>query len=183
MSQSRRTQKYQPYGKLHHDLFPHIKELHEILDTFLEKYDSKIPTEVHNAVLDLRSFLVRHVSILYGELAILARHNTKIRLSEERDWSKKKTFLHENPCGICGYSRVHNFAHIIPAEEGGESFEDNLLNLCANCHHLFDRRQLTEQEWQRIDFTKKSPAAQKYAREVILPTLKRFWGLNGKTQK
>lgn len=56
--------------------------------------------------------------------------------------TKKK--LHEksnNMCSICGISGDGtnlNISHIVPKSYGGDSIEDNLLLMCANCHAKMD---------------------------------------------
>lgn len=55
-----------------------------------------------------------------------------------------------NACVICGFSRRVEFAHIIPASEGGTMHEDNILVLCVNHHRLFDNNLLFPEEYQII---------------------------------
>lgn len=49
-------------------------------------------------------------------------------------------------CCICGFDRIVELAHIIPASKGGPLSIENTLPLCPNHHHLFDNRKLTESE-------------------------------------
>jgi 5-methylcytosine-specific restriction endonuclease McrA len=45
-------------------------------------------------------------------------------------------------CAICGLQfgkSLLQLAHVIPISAGGQTTEDNLLLLCANCHAQLDR--------------------------------------------
>lgn len=53
-------------------------------------------------------------------------------------------------CEICRFARFVEKAHIIPARHGGPSDPDNLLDLCPNCHTMFDRNLLKWEEMQKI---------------------------------
>lgn len=49
-------------------------------------------------------------------------------------------------CKICEFDRIIEIAHIIPASRGGDLTESNTIALCPNHHHLFDTKQLTNDE-------------------------------------
>lgn len=49
-------------------------------------------------------------------------------------------------CCICGFNRIVELAHIVPASKGGPLSYDNTLPLCPNHHHLFDNKKLTDSE-------------------------------------
>jgi hypothetical protein len=53
-------------------------------------------------------------------------------------------------CEVCGFSRVIEKAHIVPARFGGSTASYNMLELCPNHHTLFDRNELTHGEFQAI---------------------------------
>ena len=62
-----------------------------------------------------------------------------------------KRFKLKNPsCEICGFNRIVEAAHIIPASKGGAHHESNLISLCPNHHHLFDNKKLTNEEYSKI---------------------------------
>lgn len=63
--------------------------------------------------------------------------------------SVKKKLLQRDDyknCCICGFSRIVEVAHIIPARDGGDLSFENTLPLCPNHHHLFDNNKLEEEE-------------------------------------
>jgi len=62
----------------------------------------------------------------------------------------RNKFLKGKVCYICGFSRIVEAAHIIPASKGGPNSEDNLLALCPNHHHLFDHNRLLDDEYNKI---------------------------------
>lgn len=64
--------------------------------------------------------------------------------------TKRIRFLKGKGCMICGFDRIVEAAHIIPAREGGRGEEENFLVLCPNHHKLFDRNLLTESELLKI---------------------------------
>ena len=49
-------------------------------------------------------------------------------------------------CVICGFDRLVEWSHIIPASKGGRYSEHNGLWLCPNHHRLFDRHRLSPDE-------------------------------------
>ena len=53
---------------------------------------------------------------------------------------------HKQVCAICNFDRIVEFAHIIPACDGGLYTFDNTIPLCPNHHRLFDLGKLTENE-------------------------------------
>jgi hypothetical protein len=79
------------------------------------------------------------------------------------------------PCAICGESRVIDICHIIPAELRGPKDEYNTIYLCPTHHRLFDRLMLTEDEWNKIDWSKKGKASTNYVYYVLKPEIEKFW--------
>lgn len=79
------------------------------------------------------------------------------------------------PCEICGFDRAPNIAHIIPRCVGGPDDDWNLVHLCANHHYLFDRGQLTRDEFEAIDWESKGAEACYYAQKVRRPQHERNW--------
>jgi hypothetical protein len=41
-----------------------------------------------------------------------------------------------NRCERCGNIHAHEFHHIVPVSEGGDSTEENVCLPCWRCHHL-----------------------------------------------
>jgi len=60
------------------------------------------------------------------------------------------SFRSAGACEICGFCRLIERAHIIPARYGGPAEDFNLMTLCPNHHNLFDRDLLTWEEMQKI---------------------------------
>lgn len=54
-------------------------------------------------------------------------------------------------CVCCGWDRCVEYAHILPAREGGTTHPNNIAALCPNHHVLFDRGQLTDEELAAIN--------------------------------
>jgi hypothetical protein len=79
------------------------------------------------------------------------------------------------PCEICGENRVIDVCHIIPAELKGTRDEYNTVYLCPTHHRLFDRLMLTEDEWNKIDWSKKGKASTNYVYHILKPEIERFW--------
>lgn len=57
-------------------------------------------------------------------------------------------------CCICGFNRIIEIAHIVPAAKGGDLTYENTLPLCPNHHHLFDTKKLTIDEENNIQMEK-----------------------------
>lgn len=65
--------------------------------------------------------------------------------------TKRRHFLEGRNCIICGFDRVVEAAHIIPACKNGATEGWNLLVLCPNHHKLFDRDLLDESEILKLE--------------------------------
>ena len=51
-------------------------------------------------------------------------------------------------CGKAGILEVH---HIIPLNDGGEDFLDNLKTLCLDCHHaIHTNKPVERQAWDQV---------------------------------
>jgi hypothetical protein len=59
--------------------------------------------------------------------------------------------IYGRKCVVCGFSRVVEWAHIIPAARGGTIHPDNIVALCPNHHTLMDKDLLTDEEQETID--------------------------------
>ena len=58
--------------------------------------------------------------------------------------------IYGSACLICKFDRVIEYAHIVPARNGGTIHPSNILPLCPNHHTLFDKGLLTAEELQAI---------------------------------
>ncbi|RKY83098.1 hypothetical protein DRQ11_13555 [candidate division KSB1 bacterium] len=97
---------------------------------------------------------------------------------QDRIYRKFGVIFSDKTCEVCGDRRVLNIAHIIPREAGGPDEAWNLMRLCANHHYLFDNMQLTEMEWNSIDWKSKDRRAYEYVKAHQLRAQRRFWGDN-----
>ncbi|KPL19058.1 MAG: hypothetical protein AMJ92_05020 [candidate division Zixibacteria bacterium SM23_81] len=79
------------------------------------------------------------------------------------------------PCEICGENRAIDVCHIIPSRLRGGKGMGNVLLLCPTHHRLFDRCMLSEEEWNKIDWSRKSKRAQFYVQKVLRIAHKKFW--------
>jgi len=79
------------------------------------------------------------------------------------------------PCEICGENRRTDKCHIIPRALGGTLMDGNILTLCPTHHALLDSHMLSEDEWNRIDWTRKCEVSQKWARKLLLANHTEFW--------
>jgi 5-methylcytosine-specific restriction endonuclease McrA len=59
---------------------------------------------------------------------------------------KNAAAIYGRSCKVCGFDRLIEYAHIIPASKGGDIRPSNILPLCPNHHRLFDKGLLTNQE-------------------------------------
>lgn len=57
---------------------------------------------------------------------------------------------HGKSCRVCGFDRVVEQAHILPAALGGTVTPGNLVALCPNHHRLFDSGNLTMPEMRAL---------------------------------
>jgi len=94
---------------------------------------------------------------------------------QDRIYRKFGASFSDKSCEICGDERVLNIAHIIPRAAGGPDEAWNLMRLCANHHCLFDNMQLTESEWNSIDWNSRDRQAYEYVEEHRLQAQRRFW--------
>ena len=79
------------------------------------------------------------------------------------------------PCEVCGENRAIDRCHIIPSMVGGSKSLANTIYLCPTHHRLFDRCLLMKEEWEEIDFSRKSKASANYAFYVVRPALEKHW--------
>ncbi len=131
---------------------------------------------MNNALIILRHRLRTNFQDLYDK-NFLGKKIRKSVKSHSFDISDKlNSFpLSSNKCCICGESRVINLAHIIPRAYKGPDEYWNLLVLCANHHYLFDQAQLTQHEWNKINWDSIDPKAREYALTIRLENHKIYW--------
>jgi hypothetical protein len=79
------------------------------------------------------------------------------------------------PCEICGENRVVDICHIIPRRIKEIHTIDNILFLCPTHHRFFDDCMLFKEEWDKIDWSRKSKKSQIYALKVVMPIHLIFW--------
>jgi hypothetical protein len=169
------------YGKFQHETSEFRHEVSLLFDDFLNRYPS-LNMKIHNDIIKLRNSTVALVKSWIGSKRLENKFGIKIPLhatppslesflEKQRNIFKKKY----KPCEICGEKRITNYGHILPYSFGGPNDEKNYVYLCPTHHHLFDHNRLSEEEWQRLDFSKKLKASRDYVEKVKLPVLRKFW--------
>lgn len=91
--------------------------------------------------------------------------------SYQRDQNGKRARYREREnreCEICGFDRVVELAHIVPARLGGDYSKNNILFLCANHHELFDSYSLTRDELREIESSLDALRMVTYEREMFV---------------
>lgn len=140
------------------------------------------------AVKDDRSSSLVLIHVLSEEVFRIFRE-TFLKPSENRPFTKgtyvrsifppmltNEAILKQTiPCEICGENRAIDVCHIIPSRLRGTKRLDNVLLLCPTHHRLFDRCMLIEEEWDKIDWSRKSKRAQFYALKVLRVAHEKFW--------
>jgi hypothetical protein len=149
-----------------------------ILIAFFRANNNALPIIAQNAIQELFNEVLMKVAEIYRKEILRDKFNLDLDLTEYPQWDERpgQSFIHKfNPCEVCGQVRVVHQCHIIPRNHGGADKVDNYIILCANHHHLFDRHKLTREEWERIDWSKKSEEVQEYISKVRLPRQQMFW--------
>jgi predicted restriction endonuclease len=59
--------------------------------------------------------------------------------------------MYGRTCAICGFDRVVELCHLVPASIGGTIHPHNIVALCPNHHTLMDRHLLTLEEEAILD--------------------------------
>lgn len=93
------------------------------------------------------------------------------RSSQARTYRVKKAL--PKICEICGFDRLIEIAHIIPAKLHGPLVPWNCLALCPNHHRLFDYNKLTKYELSIIDLRLKE-AKSKFFEVIDLEKIKKL---------
>lgn len=68
--------------------------------------------------------------------------NTRTRFTNISVETKKSVHIRDGGfCIICGKPVAWNMsnAHIVPRSKGGLGIEENIVTLCAECHHGYDQ--------------------------------------------
>lgn len=97
-------------------------------------------------------------------------HSTNLRGSRfgrQRN-QEMNMILYGKECAICGFNRVLEFAHLIPAALGGTIHFHNILPLCPNHHKLMDKNLLTEEEKAKIAGKIETARTSAFARRLEL---------------
>lgn len=172
-----------PLGKFQHSVVLFWREINDLFSDWLRKYPQ--PMKPNNELLRVRNKINKLFRVAIGRYVQELKHGKSINFQNFIKLTTESKSLpimgrdkYKIACEICGETRAHNFAHIIPSTEGGGEEIDNMLHLCANHHKMFDDNTLTQKDWKKINFKKKSSASQEYAKQIILPRLKVNWELN-----
>jgi HNH endonuclease len=176
----RKSPKYM-YGKFHHDTYEFHRNLQDLFSDLFKKYPT-LDMKLHNNIIELRNKIVALLDSWIGSKKIETKFGIKIPLTNtppsiESFLEKQVRSYHKKyrPCEVCGENRITHFCHIIPRSEGGPNDENNYLYLCPIHHHLFDHYRLNKDEWDKIDFSKKSESSQEYVKKVTLLILEKNW--------
>lgn len=79
------------------------------------------------------------------------KHMVYKRWRGKRTEKRKRLNERKNAsCEVCGFKRLLDICHIVPAKKGGAYDRINILFLCPNHHYLFDRGKLTKEEFSKI---------------------------------
>jgi len=148
------------YGKFYQDTYEFREELHKLFNRFLDRHN-ELEMDTHNEIVELRNQVIALLESWIGSKKMQNKLGIEIPLHatpasiesflEKQARSYKKSY---RACEICGENRITHFSHIIPRSDGGPSDEKNYVYLCPIHHHLFDHNRLSEEEWQKIDFSK-----------------------------
>ena len=160
----KRSNRYM-YGKFHNDTSEFGRELTELLETHAGRYQAEHGRDdLINEHVDLRNRIIRLLYSWIGQKKLESKLGIKIPLSaslmtdpppDENNIRNSSHLEIYTPCEICGEDRITNASHILPRSHGGGGSPQNLLYLCPTHHHLFDHHRLSEEEWAKIDLSKK----------------------------
>ena len=172
----KRRRPKQMYGKLHYETRDLLIATHGLFEEFLDFHRRELSTQTHNELCGLRNRIVALQESWVGLKKLEDRSGIKVPLHTP----PIQTFLPKQsnsfqPCQVCGESRITHYCHIFPRSDGGREDPDNYIYLCPTHHHLFDHNRLSKEEWDKIDFSGKMPAAKEYAERVRVPKLQKFW--------
>ena len=125
------------------------------------------------------------VSALICQLAVEGRHGVRLPWdpTDPEGWTATSGMLNRLlpglmvPCAVCAESRVGDVHLIIPASDGGSEYGENLIALCPTHAQLFERDQLSAEEWEALRHQLDGRPAQVrvYADQVRLPRLAAAW--------
>jgi len=181
----KKTKNKYMYGKFHHEKYEFTNEIHSIFNDFLGTHS--LDMKINNDIVDLRNHIKSLISSWIGQKKIEDKFGIKIPI--QKSTHSVECFLERQArsslrkyiaCEVCGEKRISNWCHIIPRSEGGTDNKENYIFLCPTHHHLFDHNRLSECEWKKIDFSKKSEAARAYSKKIRLPLMKKHWSVSKK---
>lgn len=153
------------------------KQSHQLLLDFMRKHHSDIPVSIQNDINSLVGQVILICTEIYKANLLKLKYNLDIDMtSSVNNQDPAGSYIQKYlPCEVCGNVRVANKCHIIPRNDGGNDDPDNILTLCANHHHLFDRYKLTETEWKAIKWDNRAPKIREYAYKVAYPRHQMYW--------
>jgi len=168
------------YGKLQDDTYEIRMFIHGLFEEFYRKYS--LSMDAQNELIEIRNAVTACVKSAVGTSKIEDKYGVKVsvhatpgsleKFIEKQARSSSKKYI---PCEICREERITNFCHILPREYGGPDVDENYVYLCPTHHHLFDHNRMNENEWGKLNFSKKMESAQEYVEKVRLPLLKAYW--------
>jgi len=150
---------------------------HQLLLDFMRKHHNNISVSIQNDINSLVGSIILVCMEIYKANLLKEKYNLDIDMSSSVDNQDPSGLfiLKYLPCEVCGDVRVAHKCHIIPRNDGGNDNPDNMLTLCANHHHLFDRYKLTEAEWKAIKWDRRPPQIREYADKVRYPRHQMYW--------
>jgi hypothetical protein len=170
------------YGKLHYETRDFRDTLNTLFGQFIDSHHGELSSQMNNDLCGLRNGIMALQRSWVGSKNVEDRTGIKIPLhttplsmqaySQRQSSSFRRVYP---PCQVCGETRITNYCHVLPQSDGGPEHPDNYIYLCPTHHHLFDHNRLSKEEWDKIDFSGKIPAAKEYTERVRVPRLQKFW--------
>ena len=153
-----------------------IMKFREIIERDNNKIEKKYYDNIDIALLVLKNSLINKFQKFYDDNFSGKRIPREVILDKTHNMRQLLNgFLLNKKCNICGETRVLNVAHIIPRSNKGPNAFWNYIILCANHHFLFDQAQLTQEEWNAIDWNLFDERAKEYALSIRLESHKKSW--------
>jgi len=143
-----------------------------------ESANGKIPADSYGVVAGVVHKIILEATEIYARDIMKDKFGLSVDLSGKQIANGKpdENFTCKfRACEICAQARIVHKCHIIPKCYGGPDSSDNYIILCANHHYLFDKGRLSQKEWDKIDWYHKSPEAQEFVQNVMLPRQKMYW--------
>jgi 5-methylcytosine-specific restriction endonuclease McrA len=128
-----------------------LQEEYNYLIHTLDTFEPNDRQEVHDAVLNYRSYL--NVYALLRELEVkVGEWEPRLYYKNLYDPRPKNRVKHlkGNKCEICGSYKELEIHHIVPRSRGGKNFIGNIQLLCKTCHigmHWYLQTNIVENEY------------------------------------